>query len=68
MASPRFVAIKSASARGLELIMPVRGQEVKGIGPSPLEVLIGSREQEPAGTADRTTITTSFGHDVDARL
>ena len=48
--------------------MPVRGQEVKGIGPSALEVLIGSREEEPAGPTDRPAITASFGHDLNTRL
>ena len=65
MASPRFAAVKSPSASRLELILPVRGQKVKGIGPSPLEVLLRSREQEPARTTDRTTIATCFGHDLD---
>ena len=68
MARPGFVAAKSASASRLVLILPVKGQKVKGIGPSPFEVLIGSREEEPAGSTDRTAIAASFGHDVDARL
>ena len=63
MASPRFSAIKSPSASGLVLILPVKGQKVKGVGPSPLEVGFGSREQEPARTTDRTAITASFRHD-----
>ena len=57
MARPRFAAIKGASASRSLLILPVLGQKVKGISPSPLEVLIGSREQEPARTTDRTAIT-----------
>ena len=68
MAGPGFVAVKRASASGCPLILPVWGQKVKGIGPGPLEVLIGSREEEPAGPTDGTAITTSFGHDFDARL
>ena len=68
MASPWFVAIKSPSAGRLVLILPVWGQKVKGIGPSSLEVLIGSREQEPARTTNRTAITASFRHDVDTSL
>ena len=43
--------------------MPVGGQKVKGIGPGALEVLIGSREKEPARTTDRTAVAASFGHD-----
>ena len=65
MASPGFAAIKSPSARGLELILPVQGQKVKGIGPSAFEVLVRSREKEPAGSANRTFIAARFGHDVD---
>ena len=64
MASPRFIAIKSTSASRFLLILPVGGQKVKGVGPCPLEVGLRSREQEPARTADRTAITTSFGHDL----
>ena len=60
--------VKGASTDRLVLILPVKGQKVKGIGPSPLEVLIGSREQEPTRTTDRTAIATCFGHDVYARL
>ena len=62
MASPRFIAIKSTSASRLELIVPVGGQKVKGIGPSPLEVGVRSREKEPARSANRTTVTTRFRH------
>ena len=68
MASPGFRAIKSTSASRFLLIVPVKGQKVKGIGPSALEVLIRSREEEPAGPTDRTAIATSFRHDVDTRL
>ena len=68
MASPRFGAIKSPSASGFLLILPVKGQKVKGISPSPFEIGVRSREEEPAGTTDRTVITTSFRHDVDTSL
>ena len=68
MASPRFRAIKSPSASGFRLILPVSGQKVKGIGPGPLEVLLGSREEEPAGSTHKATITARLGHDLDARL
>ena len=60
MASPGLTAVKSTSASRLVLILPVQGQKVKCVSPSPLEVLIGSREQEPARSTDRTAITTSF--------
>ena len=43
MTSPRFAAVKSTSFGGLELILPVQGQKVKGIGPGPLEVLLKLR-------------------------
>ena len=68
MARPGFVAAKSASASRLVLILPVKGQKVKGVSPSPFEVLVGSREQEPTGSTNRTAITTSFGHNLNARL
>ena len=68
MASSGFVAFRSTTGRGLVLIVPVLGQKVKGIGPSALEELIGSREKEPAGSTDRTAIATSFGHNLNARL
>ena len=64
MASPRFRAIKSPSASGLVLILPVKGQKVKGISPSLLEVNLGSREEEPARTTDRATIAAGFRHDL----
>ena len=47
MASPGFVAVKSSSADKLVLILPVGGQKVKGISPGSLEILTGSREEEP---------------------
>ena len=68
VARPRFAAVESTTARGLGLILPVKGQKVKGIGPSPLEVLLRSREQEPTRTADRTAITPGLRHEVDTRL
>ena len=46
------------------LILPVKGQKVKSIGPSPLEVGVRSREEEPTGPTDRTIVTASFGHDL----
>ena len=64
MASPRFTAIKSASASGCPLILPVDRQKVKGIGPGPLEIAVGSGEQEPAGSTDRSTIAPGFRHDL----
>ena len=63
IASPWFAAVKRALICRLVLILPVWRQKVKGIGPGPLEVSLGSREQEPARTADRTVVTASFGHD-----
>ena len=60
--------VKGASTDRLVLILPVKGQKVKGIGPSPLEVLIGNGEQEPTGTADRTAITDRLGHNLDISL
>ena len=68
MTSPGFAAIKIPSASSLMLIVPVKGQKVKCVSPSPLEILLRSREQEPTGSTDRTTITTCFRHDVNARL
>ena len=68
MASPRFTSVKSSSASRWLLIVPVKGQKVKCVSPSPLEVGIRSREQEPARTADRTAIAAGFGHNLNARL
>ena len=67
MTSPWFGAVKSTSTSGLELILPVLGQKVKGISPSPLEVLIGSGEEKPARSTYRTVIATCFGHNLDTR-
>ena len=47
MASPGFTAVKGPSASRFLLILPVKGQKVKGIGPGSLEILTGSREEEP---------------------
>jgi len=66
--STRSTLVKSPSASRSVLILPVRGQKVKGIGPSALEELIGSREEEPAGSTDRTAVAASFRHDLDTRL
>ena len=68
MASPGFKAIKSTTASRLVLILPVKGQKVKGIGPSLFEVLLRSREKKPAGTTDRTAITARLGHNLDTCL
>ena len=43
---------------------PVGRQKVKAIGPGALEILLESREQEPAGSPNRTAITAGFGHDL----
>ena len=66
MTGSGFVAVEGPLASRLGLILPVKGQKVKGIGPSALEELIRSREQEPAGSTDRTAVAASFGHDLDA--
>ena len=68
MASSRFVAIKSATASRFLLILPVKGQKVKCIGPGTFEIGVRSREEEPAGTTDRTAITDRLGHDLDISL
>ena len=68
MTGPRFAAVENPLANRLLLILPVDGQKVKGIGPSALEVLIRSREEEPARTSDRTAIATCFGHNLDTIL
>ena len=68
MASPKFAAVESPPTSRLVLILPVQGQKVKGISPSPFEVLIGSREQEPARSTDRTAIAAGFVHDLNTRL
>ena len=68
MTSPRLAAVESPSASEFLLILPVQGQKVKGIGPSPLEVLIRSREQEPAGPTDRAVVIHRLGRDLDTSL
>jgi len=68
MASLRFIAVESTSARRFLLILPVCGQKVKGIGPSALEVLIGSRKEESAGSTNRALIAYCLGHDLDTGL
>ena len=68
MTRPKFRAVKSTSASRLLLIFPVGGQKVKGISPSPLEILLRSREEEPAGPTDRAAIAAGLRHEVDARL
>ena len=65
MTSPGFATVKSTSASRFLLILPVKGQKVKGVSPGSLEVGVRSREEEPAGSTDRTVIAASFGHDVD---
>ena len=68
MASTWLTVIKSPSTSGLGFILPVKGQKVKGIGPSAFEVLLRSREEKPAGSTNRAAIAPSFRHDVNARL
>ena len=50
------------------MLLPVKGQEIEGIGPSALEERIRDREQEPTGTPDGPAIAASFGHDIDTGL
>ena len=50
------------------MLLPIEGQKVEGIGPSPLEEGIGDREEEPTRTTNRAAITTSFGHDFNTLL
>ena len=64
MAGPGFVAVKSASASGCPLILPVDRQEVKGIGPSALEILLRSREEKPAGSTYRPVVAPCLRHDL----
>ena len=53
---------------GILMLLPIEGQKVEGIGPSPLEEGIRDREKEPAGPPDWAAITTSFGHDLNTLL
>ena len=64
MASPWFRVVEGALSSGLELILPVSGQKVKGVSPSPLEVLLRSIEEEPTKTTDSSTIAPGFRHDL----
>ena len=50
------------------MLLPIEGQKVEGIGPSPLEEGVRNREEEPTGTSNRATIATSFGHDLNTLL
>ena len=50
------------------ILLPIEAQKVEGIGPSPLEEGVRDREEEPARTTNRATITTSFGHDFNTFL
>ena len=68
MASPRLATVESTSTNELVLILPVKGEKVKGISPGSLEVGVRSREKEPARSAHRATIASSFRHDVDTSL
>ena len=68
MTSTWSTAVKSTSASRLVLILPVKGQKVKGISPSPLEVGVRSREQEPAGPTDRAVVIHRLGRDLDTSL
>ena len=53
---------------GILMLLPIEGQKVEGIGPSPLEEGVRDREQEPTRTSHRAAITTSFGHDLNTLL
>ncbi len=46
----------------------VWGQKVKSISLGSLEVLIRCREEEPAGSTNRTAITTRLRHNLNASL
>ncbi|MBP98185.1 hypothetical protein CMK18_19715 [Candidatus Poribacteria bacterium] len=50
------------------MLLPIEGQKVEGIGPSPLEEGIRDREQEPARTTNGAAITTCFRHDLNTFL
>ena len=47
----------------LSLLLPIEGQKVEGIGPSPLEEGIRDREQEPTRPSNGAAIATSLRHD-----
>ncbi len=68
MASPWFATVKSPSASGFLLILPVQGQKVKCVSPGAFKVLLRSREKEPTRPADRTVIAACFRHEIYTRL
>ena len=37
---------------GILMLLPIEGQKVEGIGPSPLEEGVRDREQEPTGSSN----------------
>ena len=53
---------------GILMLLPIEGQKVESIGPSPLEEGVRDREKEPARTTNRAAIATSFGHDLNTFL
>ena len=53
---------------GILMLLPIEGQKVEGIGPSPLEEGVRDRKEEPTGTTNGVTIATSFGHDFNTLL
>ena len=50
------------------MLLPIEGQKVEGIGPSPLEEGVRDREQEPAGATNRAAIATSWRHNLNTLL
>ena len=50
------------------MLLPIEGQKIEGIGPSPLEEGVRDRKQEPAGTPNRAAIATSWRHDFNTFL
>ena len=53
---------------GILMLLPIEGQKVEGIGPGPLEEGVRDREKEPTGPSNRSTITTSWRHDLNTLL
>ena len=53
---------------GILMLLPIEGQKVEGIGPSPLEEGIRDREQEPTRPSNGAAIATSLRHDFNALL
>ena len=53
---------------GILMLLPIEGQKVEGIGPSPFEEGVRDREQEPTGASNRAAIATSLGHDFNTLL